>query len=363
MWITAFTFTHHISAAQEYPLIASEVWQKKVRVAQNILLSVIVPVYNTPERYLNAMLASMFDGLPAATEIIMVDDGSEHTTAEMLDHISTAHDAMTVIHQTNGGQNAARNNGVRHAHGTYVAFCDADDILRWDRMAGIMSILAQGHVDAVAFNCNLIDDQGTETPGYGFTKFPSEVYDNDPKRQVLSQCAEMWRNIIRRSLLTEELFDCDSNIGEDLAVVFLALARTRSIAVCDVSPYLYRVHAGGAERSADAKKRVRILDVFDFIWLHLDERLRTQYRQEIEWQAIWHVLYTEMAPLLADVNANRKYIRQLTHWMDDRFPQWRENRYLIYLEQHEGLRFKLIISRRYWLYSIVHRCATLCRNR
>lgn len=334
-----------------------------IRVTQGMLLSVVVPVYNTPERYLYAMVASLLDGLPEATEIIMVDDGSERVTADALDDIGAKYDTITIVHRANGGQNAARNCGVKHARGVYVAFCDADDLFNWKRMNDIMSILKRGDVDAIAFNCNIIDEQGVEKPGYGYTKFPSEVYGNDCKREVLSQCAEMWRNIIRRSLLTEELFDCDSNIGEDLAVVFLALARTRSIAVCDVSPYLYRVHAGGAERSADAKKRVRILDVFDFIWLHLDERLRTQYRQEIEWQAIWHVLYTEMAPLLADVNANRKYIRQLTHWMDDRFPQWRENRYLIYLEQHEGLRFKLIISRRYWLYSIVHRCATLCRNR
>lgn len=330
-----------------------------VQVTQNILLSVVIPVYNTPEHYLNAMVASVLDGLPEATEIIMVDDGSRSATAAVLDDFGTRYSGITIVHRVNGGQNAARNSGVKYARGTYVAFCDADDLFNWEQMNDIMNILRRGEVDAVAFNCNIIDEQGTETPGYGYTKFPSEVYGNDCKREVLSQCAEMWRNIIRRSLLAPELFDCDSNIGEDLAVVFLALSRARSIKVCDAAPYLYRVHNGGAEHSANAQKRVRILDVFNFIMAHLNEKTRNQYQQELEWQIIWHVLYTEMAPLLADIESNRKYIQQLTGWVDKNFPRWRDNRYLIYLRKHEGMRFRLIIDRHYYLYSTIHKCVAM----
>lgn len=333
-----------------------------IRVTQGMLLSVVVPVYNTPERYLYAMVASLLDGLPEATEIIMVDDGSERVTADALDDIGAKYDTITIVHRANGGQNAARNCGVKHARGVYVAFCDADDLFNWKRMNDIMSILKRGDVDAIAFNCNIIDEQGVEKPGYGYTKFPSEVYGNDCKREVLSQCAEMWRNIIRRSLLTPELFDCDSSIGEDLAVVFLALSRARSIEVCDVSPYMYRVHNGGAEQSANAQKRARILDVFNFIMMHLDEKTWNQYRQELEWQIIWHVLYTEMAPLLADIGANKKYVLQLTDWVDKKFPRWRDNRYLIYLKQHEGMRFRMIIDRHYRLYFMVHRCVAMIRK-
>lgn len=323
--------------------------------AQNMLLSVVVPVFNTPERYLREMFSCLIDGLPDRAEIVIVDDGSQQTTAAVLDEFAAQSGSVTVIHQPNGGQNAARMSGVLHARGIYVAFCDADDILRWDRMNRILQILAPCGVDVVAYNCNILDGAGGEALGYGFTQFPDELFGGDNKRLVLAQCAEVWRNIIRRSLLTPDIFACNSNVGEDLAAVFLAISRANTIEVCNDAPYLYRMNPDGAESTADAHRRSRILDVFDFILLNLDRQAKERYQQELEWQAIWHILYVESAAMLKNFDENAGYIRMLCAWVDERFPDWEENRYLGYLKKHEGIRFRLIVGRRYKRYLVLHR--------
>jgi glycosyltransferase involved in cell wall biosynthesis len=58
-------------------------------------------------------------------EVIVVDDGSIDDTTKRLEPFA---DRLTVLHQANRGPGAARNLGVRHATGEYIAFLDSDDL-------------------------------------------------------------------------------------------------------------------------------------------------------------------------------------------------------------------------------------------
>jgi glycosyltransferase involved in cell wall biosynthesis len=87
-------------------------------------VSVVVPVYNGAEtigRALESIIdAQTFDDY----EIIVVDDGSTDQTRAILEQYG---DRVLLVEQPNSGQAAARNNGVRHSSGEFVAFLDADD--------------------------------------------------------------------------------------------------------------------------------------------------------------------------------------------------------------------------------------------
>lgn len=89
-------------------------------------ISVIVPVYNT-ESYLKKCIESIINQTFRNIEIILVDDGSTDTSAEILADYALRDNRIIVIHQENQGLSAARNAGMRSAKGEYIMFVDSDD--------------------------------------------------------------------------------------------------------------------------------------------------------------------------------------------------------------------------------------------
>lgn len=78
----------------------------------NELISIIVPVYNTPIEYLDECLDSLKNQTYKNIEIILVDDGSNNQIANYLDCISDKN--IIVLHKENGGVSSARNYGVKN---------------------------------------------------------------------------------------------------------------------------------------------------------------------------------------------------------------------------------------------------------
>lgn len=91
------------------------------------LVSIIVPVYKTPEKLLKHSILSLARQDYKKVEIIIVDDGSPDQCGEICDKIANMNHNMTVIHTENYGVSHARNTGLDKATGKYVIFVDADD--------------------------------------------------------------------------------------------------------------------------------------------------------------------------------------------------------------------------------------------
>jgi glycosyltransferase involved in cell wall biosynthesis len=91
---------------------------------QRAKVSAIIPVYNC-ERYVCAAVESVLAQTYPLHEVIVVDDGSADGTQKALERYRNT---ITYIHQKNAGEPAARNTGMRHATGEYIAFLDADDL-------------------------------------------------------------------------------------------------------------------------------------------------------------------------------------------------------------------------------------------
>ena len=87
------------------------------------LVSVIIPVYNG-ERYLAEAVESALAQSYRPIEVIVVDDGSTDGTAE----IARSFEEVRYVGQTNQGQAAAMNAGIKTARGEFISFLDADDL-------------------------------------------------------------------------------------------------------------------------------------------------------------------------------------------------------------------------------------------
>jgi glycosyltransferase involved in cell wall biosynthesis len=92
------------------------------------LFSIIIPTYNRLP-YLKKTLDSIWEQSFTDFEIIVVDDGSTDGTVDYLRELGGS---VELLRQENRGPGAARNLGVEHARGEYIAFLDSDDLwFRW----------------------------------------------------------------------------------------------------------------------------------------------------------------------------------------------------------------------------------------
>ncbi|GAA0455700.1 glycosyltransferase [Halococcus dombrowskii] len=89
------------------------------------LVSVIIPTYNRSDllpRAIDSVLKQTVDDF----ELIIVDDCSEDNTSEVVKRYNDKK-IKFISHSKNQGGSAARNTGIKHADGDYIAFLDSDD--------------------------------------------------------------------------------------------------------------------------------------------------------------------------------------------------------------------------------------------
>lgn len=91
------------------------------------LISVIMPCYNA-EPYLKEAVGSVMGQTYPKVELILVDDGSVDRSIEIAEGLIAEHPGrIKLITQKNLGPYPARNLGMQHARGEFIAFLDADD--------------------------------------------------------------------------------------------------------------------------------------------------------------------------------------------------------------------------------------------
>lgn len=103
------------------------------------LVSVVIPVYNTNERF-KACFESVLKQKYLNIEVILVDDGSCDASAQICDMValSTSEFPVYVIHKPNGGVSRARNLGIDFANGKYIVFIDSDDQVKPNHISDFM---------------------------------------------------------------------------------------------------------------------------------------------------------------------------------------------------------------------------------
>ncbi len=97
--------------------------------ADNILLSVVIPVYNEMDvlKEFQQRLISVINNLPMSCEIIYVNDGSNDNTLDMLQQLHESNDQVAIVDLSrNFGKEIALSAGLHHAQGDGVIVIDAD---------------------------------------------------------------------------------------------------------------------------------------------------------------------------------------------------------------------------------------------
>ena len=112
----------------------------------NLLISVIVPVYNV-EKYLARCVDSVLAQTFRELEIILVDDGSTDRSGAICDDYEKKDDRIRVIHKPNGGLSDARNAGIDVAEGQFLCFVDSDDFIDPEMLETLYRLLIEHEAD------------------------------------------------------------------------------------------------------------------------------------------------------------------------------------------------------------------------
>ncbi len=123
------------------------------------LVSVIIPVYNV-RPYLREALDSVINQTYQNLEIIIVDDGSTDGSGEVCDEYK-ADSRVRVVHQENQGLSGARNTGLDHMTGEYVAFLDSDDAFHPDMVGTMMEAMLRHGAELAVCGYNTFETEGS----------------------------------------------------------------------------------------------------------------------------------------------------------------------------------------------------------
>lgn len=225
-----------------------------------VLLSVIVPVYNAAAT-LEKCAASVLDQAPAAAELILVDDGSSDDSPALCDRLAAQDARVRVIHQKNGGASAARNAGLAAATGRYVQFVDADDWVNPGLYDAALPPLEEG-ADVCFFGVDTLLGEVNEALPAGRMDSLSDLVGNFAYYLVdTGLFAALYNKIFRRTALDSVRFDEALKVNEDL---LFCLAALEHCGPAYFIPAAYYVCDNRAEGSLSRRLRTDLLDAEEY---------------------------------------------------------------------------------------------------
>ncbi len=233
-------------------------------------ISVVVPFYNL-ERYVRPCLdsvAAAFRALAAdvrpSVEVVCVDDGSTDSTGELLD--AYARDlprsgldgfSVRVMHQSNGGEGAARNAGVAAATGEWVTFLDGDDVWLDNHLEVAAPLLSRClEADIVALKYEAFDDGSASPKPTSAEAREFDVSASIPSEVLLE--VGVFPTFFRRGFAAADGFSA-LPLGADRLYMARCFARARVVVKCDAVVHGYRLRSGSMARAVWGARKVTSL--------------------------------------------------------------------------------------------------------
>ncbi|HEY9853029.1 MAG TPA: glycosyltransferase family 2 protein [Leptolyngbyaceae cyanobacterium] len=127
-------------------------------------VSVIIPTYNV-EKYIAAAVNSVLAQTYQNFELLIVDDESPDRSVEICQQFTDPR--IKIISQKNRGLAGARNTGIRHASGEYLAFLDGDDLWLPEMLEKNIAHLENSPDVGVSFNRSaFVNERGEDLGTY-----------------------------------------------------------------------------------------------------------------------------------------------------------------------------------------------------
>ena len=302
------------------------------------LISVIVPVYKV-EKYLDRCVESIVNQTYKNLEIILVNDGSPDNCPKMCDDWTSKDLRIKVLHKENGGISSARNLGLRHATGEYVAFVDSDDYVDITMFEKLMKSAIENKSDIVICGFkNAYEDGGfediieknltqltNENFLYYYTISNAQKVNNQTITDAISPSA--CRTLYSKDTIRDVWFEEDVKYGEDLLFNGGVFSKPIKVSAVEECLYFYFQRKGSAVHSINenmletkfkyAIKKSKLANLIK------DEKVANAFKFSIYKMIYWDLVkyknisaYKKYYPKLLELNLNLKqyykYFQEMT---------------------------------------------------
>lgn len=213
------------------------------------LISIVMPTYNTPERFLREAIASVQAQVYPHWELCVADDASTepHVRAVLDDFAAADSRIKTVYREENGHISRSSNSALAIATGEFVALLDHDDLLTPDALYEVVLLLNQHpEADAIYSDEDKIDENN-------YCRHPFFKPDWSPD-SFLSRMYTCHLGVYRRSILTAiGGFRPGYEGSQDYDLVLRFVEQTDRVFHIPKVLYHWRIHDLSAASGTDAK--------------------------------------------------------------------------------------------------------------
>ena len=241
------------------------------------LVSVVVPIYRI-ERYIGICIESLIRQTYQNIEIILVDDGSDDRCPAICDLYAKKDPRIKVIHKNNGGLVSARKTGVEQSKGEYIGYVDGDDWVAPGFIERMLNDALENDADVV---CAGFTRDLYEQSVLIYNKYPVGVYRDgqllDLKKKMFSDgkfyfpgiTTYVWNKLFKRNVVYDVQINVDEKItiGEDAAVTYPAIMRSKCVCVTDCTLYHYRQREDSMLKTSAGfdKEKKQLSALFDYL--------------------------------------------------------------------------------------------------
>ena len=315
-------------------------------------LSIIVPVYGV-EKYIDKCLNSLVKQSLKEIEIIVVNDGTKDNSQKIIDkYVKKYPDKIKSYIKENGGQGSARNYGLKKATGEYIGYVDSDDFVEKDMYKKLYNKAKENNYDIVVCgNYNVSEDYQNKN----IDAFINN-YNTDLENIFFGKMA-VWNKIYKRDILIKNKLEFKEKVWyEDLAFTLKAIMNSNTFAFIDEPLYDYLIREGSTMNNSNVQRNLEILDAFNDILSYIQHNKKEEYFSKIEFLAIDHIYISAIVRVLkaeADDKVKRETINKLIDYMNKKFPNYKNNKYINTLSKNRKIIYKLINMKMYKLVDLI----------
>ena len=173
---------------------------------RNIKISIVIPVYNRPEK-LERLLGSIQKQTFKDYEIVIVDDGSIDDMSLVVKKFPN--EPIKYIKITNsGGPARPRNYGILNSLGTWIAFCDSDDWWYPEKLEKVDQMTNQ--YDFIYHKLQVFNEINGEFGGLIGTKFQKKPFKH---LLTIGNPIPMSSVVVNKNIINGVLFDEERNLS------------------------------------------------------------------------------------------------------------------------------------------------------
>ncbi len=230
------------------------------------IITFCIPCYNS-ENYMRKCIESILLG-GNQIEIIIVDDGSKDSTAEIADEYENKFpNVVRVIHQPNKGHGGAVNAGIAAATGLYYKVVDSDDYLEETALKKLIAKVIENHEqdkDVDLYITNYVYDHTysntQKVVSYESVLTANEIVSFDSLKKFKFSKVLMMHSLLYK---TEVLINCGIKLPEhtfyvDNLYAYIPLPFIKSVYYLNVDLYFYFI--GREDQSINIKNFVNRYD-------------------------------------------------------------------------------------------------------